>query len=240
MRMWPSERGWARRSPGVSSGSQLPSAPLPRSLKVRSIMDLRGEGRRPGRAVSNSPAGFKEMLDMAGEHPSSLTGAGCAQGGATLGSVFINRYGGLCSPSFLCVILPMQESSSFCTQGKGRKKPTSHRDLTQLPWSRSIPASNQTAQFLLTVPGHKSWPRSRSKSSHSYNAIRFSQFLRVNSGRSTWLLRHSLFLWRCPCSVQGCGTRWPLKVPSSPVILWSKDSAELLSCHGQVRLATRV
>lgn len=34
----------------------------PGSLKVRSIMNLRGEGRRPGRAVFNRPAGFKEML----------------------------------------------------------------------------------------------------------------------------------------------------------------------------------
>lgn len=45
----------------VTHGFPLP--PNPRSLKVRSIMNLKGEGRRPGRAVFNSPAVFKEVLD---------------------------------------------------------------------------------------------------------------------------------------------------------------------------------
>lgn len=122
MRMWPSERGWARRSPGVSSGSQLPSAPLPRSLKVRSIMDLRGEGRRPGRAVSNGPAGFKEMLDMAGEYPSSLTGAGCAQGGATLGSMFITGMEDSAPHLFSVLSSPCRNPHPFAHRGKEEKK----------------------------------------------------------------------------------------------------------------------
>lgn len=51
---------------GAEGSAVTPRVPLPhnpRSLKVRSIRNLRGEGRRPGRAVLNSPAGSEEMLD---------------------------------------------------------------------------------------------------------------------------------------------------------------------------------
>lgn len=53
---------------GEAKGSavthRFPLPHNPRSLKVRSIMNLRRESRRPGRAVFNNPDVFKEMLDQ--------------------------------------------------------------------------------------------------------------------------------------------------------------------------------